>query len=60
MPYIQPGSGSELDTLNEEAALDEAPTSLPAPAPAETPAEAPAPAEQAPQESETKKRFSWF
>ena len=60
MPYLQPGSGSEIDTLNEEAALDEAPSSLPAPAPAETPAEPPAPAEPAAQEPESKKRFSWF
>ena len=60
MPYMQPGSGSEMDTLNEEAALDEAPSSLPAPAAEEAPAEPPAPAEPAPQETENKKRFSWF
>ncbi len=57
MPYIQPGSGSELDTLAEEAALDQAPTELPKPEPAPEP---PALAEPAPQEPEQKKRFSWF
>ena len=60
MPYMQPGSGSEMDTLSEEAALDEAPSSLPAPVSEEAPAEPPAPAEPAPQENENKKRFSWF
>ena len=60
MPYMQPGSGSEMDTLSEEAALDEAPSSLPAPVSEEAPAESSAPAEPAPQENENKKRFSWF
>lgn len=64
MPYILPGSGSEIDTLNEEAALDEPPTAaleepqkaeiVPQDAAAEKPAEETKPAE------EKKGRFSWF
>ena len=58
MPYTLPGSGGEIDTLAEEAALDEAPTNPPAvqePAPAlqETDSQD-KPAE------EKKSRFSWF
>lgn len=61
MPYLQPGSGGELDTLAEEAALDEAPSEEPKPEEAPAP-EQPALADPAAQEEEKteKKRFSWF
>lgn len=66
MPYIQPGAGGEVDTLNEEAMLDQAPDEAPQeekPAEAEAAAEpAPEPEQPAeePQKEEKKSRFSWF
>ena len=58
MPYTVPGSGGEIDTLAEEAALDEAPAELPA---AQEPAQIPQETEpQAKPEEEKKSRFSWF
>lgn len=71
MPYALPGSGGEIDTLMEEAALDAMPTAMEEKlaaeeAPAETPEpaasepeSAPEPVEEAPAE-EKKKRFSFF
>ena len=65
MPYTLPGSGGEIDTLNEEAALDEPPSDFQAETtePAEEtkpelPAETPAPEEKPAEEK--KSRFSWF
>ena len=71
LPYTLPGSGGEIDTLMEEAALDEAPTQAPEPIESE---EVVAPSEGAEPETETnpepepeekpveekKKRFSLF
>ena len=64
-PYTLPGSGGEIDTLNEEAALDEPPSDFQAETtePAEEtkpelPAETPAPEEKPAEEK--KSRFSWF
>ena len=60
MPYTLPGSGGEIDTLNEEAMLDEMPSNY-QPEEAAAPAE-PAPAEPEPEKpaEEKKNRFSWF
>ncbi len=64
MPYTLPGSGGEIDTLIEEQALDEAPSSLPEPEPEEAPAEPEPAADPEPAEEEKtepkKNRFSWF
>lgn len=75
MPYAMPGSGGEIDTLMEEAALDEAPSSMQEDAKAEEaevvqegqtesepnpePEPEPEPEEEKPAE-EKKKRFSFF
>ncbi len=63
MPYILPGSGSEIDTLNEEAALDEAPTPVveePKVAAIAAPEPTAEKAEEVKAPEEKKSRFSWF